>query len=75
MFFKLGFVLNCKIRQQFQSLKLPTQIYKVFFLQVILFWVVVDEVAKFAVLLTFVFVIWSVGLWHVWGGGVKMPRV
>jgi hypothetical protein len=31
------------------------------------------EAAKFAVLLTFVFVIWSVGVWDVWG--VKMPRV
>jgi len=33
------------------------------------------EGAKFAVLLTFVFVIWSVGVWDVCGGGVKMPRV
>ncbi len=35
------------------------------------------EVAKFAVLLTFVFVIWSVGVWDMCGGGggVKMPRV
>jgi hypothetical protein len=31
------------------------------------------EAAKFAVLLIFVFVIWSVGVWDVWG--VKMPRV